>query len=635
LPGSLTCAVGEYNKLFIGTDSNKIIQYRRENDALLGDIESALIETELRSKFIGLSEPYSMPVSTIVSGGNQVIAGIGNKPEVWSYTEKIIEQPITEELWSTTYFDRWFANSPAPWQFFATETNQASGGITTSSENNGLVYWAAITEPNSEIGMRELITINGDSGRSVIFRTDSGSDWEQSSSNSENWMMEFELMHIDGDGKQSIEIADGRYRLRLNIDSEQVELISGENTVMVNHSGDSNVVAMSQLGGIVYPERGNIKVWNFSGGTGNNDYGPYWNGEDASGSTDNWLAGDYVIPFENNAAGEIFIENENDTSTFVREKQSLRVQALVDGDPVIYWKTENSGINVDNSVYFYVRMRLNSNGLNTNDAKLSMAWSPVKNPSPQDFVFSESVSVSQHGNFATYKFTPSWVGTMNSIAIQLQGVIQESDGPVVSLDDSGDYTFDIDYISCNTDSGVQNITDNFTPFRIGVSDKDVKIWVGKNYTPLINESDFLGWPTEKSEIIFGKIDLAEPQSKFGWSCMRYYIGNSLPPVTHEVKDFDLMWRFPSSGGVTAMTSYQGSLWAFTQGYPKYNAFDNPDSRTAHAYSYNRTDEHWSVETPGLPRDEVVYGFVNIRTAAQYQNSLVVCSDKINIMQTPE
>jgi hypothetical protein len=117
--------------------------------------------------------------------------------------------------------------------------------------------------------------------------------------------------------------------------------------------------------------------------------------------------------------------------------------------------------------------------------------------------------------------------------------------------------------------------------------------------------------------------------------MRYYIGNSLPPVTHEVKDFDLMWRFPSSGGVTAMTSYQGSLWAFTQGYPKYNAFDNPDSRTAHAYSYNRTDEHWSVETPGLPRDEVVYGFVNIRTAAQYQNSLVVCSDKINIMQTPE
>jgi hypothetical protein len=76
-------------------------------------------------------------------------------------------------------------------------------------------------------------------------------------------------------------------------------------------------------------------------------------------------------------------------------------------------------------------------------------------------------------------------------------------------------------------------------------------------------------------------------------------------------------------------------WAFTQGYPQYNAFDNPDSRTAHVYSYNRAGEYWKTENPNMPRDEVVYGFVNIRTACQYQNSLVVCADRVNIMEAPE
>jgi len=178
-PGSLTCAIGEYNKLFIGTDSNKILQYIRENDSELGDTELAIVETELRSKFLGVNEPYSMPVSSLASANEQVIAGIGNKPEIWSYTEKKIDQPAAEELWSSTYFDRNFVNNPAPWQFFATEANQLSGGDTNSSENDALITWGAITEPNEEIGMRELITIDGLEERSVIFRTDEGSDWEQ------------------------------------------------------------------------------------------------------------------------------------------------------------------------------------------------------------------------------------------------------------------------------------------------------------------------------------------------------------------------------------------------------------------------------------------------------------------------
>ena len=268
-------------------------------------------------------------------------------------------------------------------------------------------------------------------------------------------------------------------------------------------------------------------------------------------------------------------------------------------------------------------------------SKLYMAWSPVSNPQPSDFVFSESVDVHSDAHFVTYKFSPPWVGTMRSIALQLRGVLRESNDEIIALDDEGDYTFDIDYISCNTDLGSSNITDNFTPIRIGVTDRDVKVWVGRKNTPIISQSDFLGWATEKSEIIFGKISASEAQSTFGWSHMRFYIGESLAPIRYEVKDFDLMWRFPSSGGVTALTTYQGSLWAFTQGYPQYNAFDNPDSRTAHAYSYNRNGQYWKTENPNMPRDSVVYGFVNVRTACQYQNSLVVCSDRVNIMEAPE
>ena len=636
-PGSLTCAIGEYNRLFIGTDSNRILQYARENDDTLGDIESNLVETELRSKFLGNNEPYSMPVTCLAAANEQVVAGIGNKPEIWSYSQKKIDQPVTDEMWSTTYFDRWFVNNPAPWQFVATETNQLSGGNTMSSENDPLITWAAITEPNEEIGMRELITLDGPEGRSVIFRTDTGSDWEQACSNAENWMMEFNLMHLQGDGRQSIEIADGRYRVRLDFDDTEMTLTSGDNTITKNYEGWSDdATILTHTGGVVYPERGNKKIWNFAGTTQGNDYGPYWTGDEGDGETEDWLAGDFVIPFTNNAAGNIFAENESDTATFVRKTQSLRVHALLDGDPVIYWKSGNeNGIEVDNSVYFYVRMRLNASGLNTNDAKLYMAWSPVSNPEATDFVFSESVDVHADAHFVTYKFSPPWVGTMRSIALQLRGVTQESDDAVVSLDTGGDYTFDIDYISCNTDLGNNNITDNFTPIRIGISNKDVKVWVGRKSTPVINMTDFLGWPTEKSEIIFGKISDTETQSTFGWSQMRFYIGEALPPVLYEVKDFDLMWRFPSSGGVTTLATYQGALWAFTQGYPQYNTFDNPDSRTAHAYSYNRVGEYWKTENPSMPRDATVYGFVNVRTACQYQNSIVVCSDRVNIMEAPE
>lgn len=635
-PGSLTCAVGEYNRLFIGTDSNKILQYIRENDVELGDTEAALIETDLRSKFIGINEPYSMPVTCLAAANEQVVAGIGNKPEVWSYSQKKIDQPIADELWSTTYFDRWFVNNPAPWQFFATDINQLSGGTTASAENDPLITWAAITDPNEEIGMRELITLDGPAGRSVIFRTGTGSDWEQACSNAENWMMEFNLMHLQGDGRQSIEIADSRYRIRLDFDDTEMTLTSGNNTVTRNYAGWSDdATILTHTGGIVYPERGNKKVWNFAGTTDGNDYGPYWTGEEGVGETEDWLAGDFVIPFANNAAGNIFIENESDTATFVRKTQSLRVHALLDGEPVIYWKSDNDGLEVDNSVYFYVRMRLNAAGLNTNDAKLYMAWSPVSNPAPTDFVFSESVEVDSNANFVTYKFSPPWVGTMRSIALQLRGVMRESDEAIIALDDEGDYTFDIDYISCNTDLGSNNITDNFTPIRIGVTDKDIKVWAGRKSTPIINETDFLGWPTDKSEIIFGKIHDIEAQSTFGWSHMRFYIGESQAPVLYEIKDFDLMWRFPSSGGVTALSTYQGALWAFTQGYTQFNTFDNPDSRTAHAYSYNRAGEYWKTENPNMPRDEVVYGFTNIRTACQYKNSLVVCADRVNIMEAPE
>lgn len=275
-PGSLTCAIGEYNRLFIGTDSNKILQYIREDDTVLGDTEVALVETELRSKFLGVNEPYSMPVSVLAAANEQVVAGIANKPEIWSYSQKKIEQPIADELWSTTYFDRWFVNNPAPWQFLATEVNQLSSGITMSSENDPLLTWAAITDPNEETGMRELITLDGPENRSVIFRTDAGSDWEQACSNAENWMMEFNLMHIQGSGHQSVEIADGRYRVRLDFDAEELTLTSGSNSITRNYAGWSDDVnIMTHTGGVVYPERGNKKIWNFASSEAGNDYGPY------------------------------------------------------------------------------------------------------------------------------------------------------------------------------------------------------------------------------------------------------------------------------------------------------------------------------------------------------------------------
>ncbi|MBS1722319.1 MAG: hypothetical protein JSS66_04845 [Armatimonadetes bacterium] len=633
--GTLTCAIGEYNRVFIGTDSNRIVQYVREPGTNDSDVEADLVETTLRSQYLGTNEPYSMPVSALASTGDQVLAAIGNKPEIWAYSQKKVDSAVVEG-WSTTLFDRFFVNNPTPWQFYASDTNQLGGGDTLSSEEHPALTWAAITDPNEEHGIRELVTINGAEGQAVVFRTDEGSDWEQAISNATAWTLEFSTMAIEGTGAQSIEVADGRYRLHVDLYSDRLVVSSGENVLSAPFAGWSDEVEVRSLStNVVYPERGNKKVWNFSNASSGNDFGPYWiGGEDDTGSTQGWLAGDFVIPGENGAAGSIIVEDETDTASFVLPSQSLRVQALKDGEPTVYWKS-SQGVAVDNTVSFYVRLRLNlGTSFSAVGAKLEMAWSPMDNPDARDFVFNEGGPLQDSDGYVTYRFSPPWTGTMRSLAIRLDGVKTKEvfDAGILSVE--GDYSFDVDFISVNTEQGSNNISDNFTPVRIGVNGRDLKIWVGRTETPLVNSSDFLGWPTQKSEIVFGKTNTSEAACTFGWSYAKFIAGSVVTPVSYEVKDFGLMWRFPSSGGVTHLVPYQGALWALCAGISDYMFADNPDDRTIHAFSYNRQQEFWKTEPPRLPRDGTTNGFVRAVTACQYRNSLVLCAERVGIMAAP-
>lgn len=633
--GGITCGVSAYNRLFLGTDSNKILQYiRLRGGEDEGDSEGELVETELRSKYLGASEPYSMPVSSLSLAGGQVLAGIANKPEVWSYTQVKLDAPVPREAWSSTDFDRWFINNPTPWQFYASVENQLGGGDTMSSENHPLLTWAAITDPNNETGMRELITIDGQPARTVVYRAETGSDWEQASSGAETWTMEFDVIHIDGEpgGYQSIEVADGRYRVRLDLGRDSMTVHSGENSVVAAYEGWSDEVeARSLVGGPVYPERSNKKVWNFGEDEFGHDYGPYWPGDTQTDlSVMGWLAGHFVIGGDNGEAGTVMSEPESDTATFTRVTKYLRVKAIEGGDPVVYW-ADSSGVVVDNHVSFFVRLRLNLGvEFNADDAVLKMTWSQTDKISGQEFLFAEELPIQPGGGFVTYRFNPAWTGPMRSVALQLSGVQRVSEGVGGLADGDGDYTFDMDYVSVNTDAGNNNIRDNLTPIRIGVSGRDVKVWVGRLEEPLVDKRDFLQWPTEKSEIIFGKIDPSAPGTVTGWGGTRFYIGEMVAPVTYEERDFDIMWRFPSTGGVTHLVDHGGTVWALTQGVRENRKADNPNDRAAKAWSYSREMELWKPEGPAMPRQSGDYGFVRALCAAAYGNSLVACGQRARI-----
>jgi hypothetical protein len=194
-------------------------------------------------------------------------------------------------------------------------------------------------------------------------------------------------------------------------------------------------------------------------------------------------------------------------------------------------------------------------------------------------------------------------------------------------------SIDVDYIAIASNSVSSSIRDNLTPIRLAVTGRNVKVFVGKDESPLIEENQFLALPNARRFVRFGKIDTAEPSSIWGWGNLRYLAGEALPPVQRDIYDFHLTWRLPSAGGARVLVSHDGTAHVLSDGVYTNQRADNPDDRQIKLFAYNSDTETWKLESPSPNRsvvDSSLLGITRPFDAASVRGSLFVLGQRSNI-----
>jgi hypothetical protein len=95
--------------LFLGTNSGRVLRYER---TLINTTDSTeqetLEESLLQNEYIGEYESNVLPVSCLLATQEQILAGIGDRPEIWNFVLTHQIQPKPSELWAKQLFNKWF-----------------------------------------------------------------------------------------------------------------------------------------------------------------------------------------------------------------------------------------------------------------------------------------------------------------------------------------------------------------------------------------------------------------------------------------------------------------------------------------------------------------------------------------------
>ena len=651
MSGNITSMCSAFERLFIGTSNGIIYRYRRYVNSN-GAQEEELESVTLQSADIA-DEPTQMPISALLATGSQVFAGIANKPEVWSYTTQLLDNPTNQENWSSQAFDRWFMNDPAPWQYYTSNTVNGTAGIVdgyTFSRSDSInpaisslvpnIQWFAVSDPDSETGFKEMITLAGQPHGATVIVGGTGSDWEQSISNATVYTLEIETQCVAGTGSQGFAISDGRYTYTVTYTNTTVSICNGNTTTTVSlpspEVGPFSALTWMRrdYGGAEYVKRGIRRLWNFAA-PGNNPYvnedrGPLWPGGDpattTSTSVQGWAADQYVVPGTNGTDAGVVINPANsdateNTTSFTEPTRILRVTPTLNGDPRIVLSGISPNLFVDTKTKLYMRVRFVATPeISLSQAQLGVAWatSVASDQGPENIV---STPVKGQDEFHLYEFSPSWRGQLDTLWVEVSGINTVQGGLPPNAPTTPSLFIDIDYVCLAADETSTNFTDNLMPIRVGVNNQDVSIWVGFGVEPLINIPAFLSLPTDISEIRIGKLDTDSSQSQWGYSGVKWFIGEVVPPVSINHYEFGLQWRFPSTGGVTQLLHYQGAATAITQGIPDMRIYDDPNDRAAKAWAYNAGLQVWQPMAPPIPRLDNGVGIVKVLTVAEYMSTL--------------
>ena len=736
--GSVLSMASGFDHIFIGMNNGKVLKYDLRPLRVGAEEEyEQLTPYSLDAQYLGEDESVTLPVQALIHSGDQIIAGIGDRPEVWSYTERFLPNPINDESWAIAKLDRWFVNDPAPAQFYTQD------GVTTSRGHTNLNY-QRISDPYSPNGFRDILIMFGAALETTQFEYGIGSDWEQVSStqypssimdtpchvattenitlsglqtidgveliandrvlvkNQSNaaqngvyiaqsgswsrasdlndagefsyrmgirvtngddnarsmwilntpgpytvgtteleyiepsWTFEAEVMNINGSGAQGIQIGDGFWHLNVSFNRTTATIQSGDNIKSRSYIKHSEITPfMAVQGGLKYPESGVKRIWDFALDSDSllsqEDQGPYWIGNNTSpneginGNVEDWKASQFVIPAnDNNDAGIIEAETEYGTASFTAITRFLRITPAKKGDPRIQNSKVDLGadeILADSGAKILVRIRIVSkSGHPILNSKIRASWASDSN----NFVNWVEKPLQVSNDFVTYELQPSWSGKIDALSLEITNLPEGDDRP--------DF-IDIDFIAIASNYASPDLRDNLTPIRVAVTGRKVQLYVGKSEQPLIDEVNFMALPTQKRFVKFGKTNIYEDSSTWGWGNLKFLAGAAYPPITREIYDFRLSWRFPSTGGTRVLISHDGTVHALTDGIYLNKIGDNPDDRQMKIWSYQADKEVWKLEGPSPsrePQDSELLGLIRPFDGVSYRGSLIVAGQKGNI-----
>ena len=186
-PSGILSMTFAYNKIFMGLRNNIFATYEivpsievigptnfvsDENTQILNEEEVVTLNTLVPDNISDFSNDL-LSIECLEKGHNQIFAGISDRPEIWSYSEVPINNPLNDEDWATQIFDRNFADDPAPAQFYS------KGGVTNSRLNSNIthLFLDDITSPSA---LKSAVLLNGETNSETAFEFSVGSDWEQS-----------------------------------------------------------------------------------------------------------------------------------------------------------------------------------------------------------------------------------------------------------------------------------------------------------------------------------------------------------------------------------------------------------------------------------------------------------------------
>lgn len=609
-PYDLTCAESVYDAIFFGTKQGFVIKYTRERANTNSDttIVEDTSQLSLNHSKIDEFEPNILPVSCLFAADNQLLAGIGDRPEIFSYSQYLKDNPSVRHevagptgIWSTINFDKDWFYSHAPWQFYnngRTDTRGSSVATLLTTEDS-----------HSEYGYRDCVQIAGSSAQTHNFTYEDGSDWEQAVSNETMYTVDFTMKHVSGTGSQGFEIYDGRYYLDVQLTSSTVTATSGSVSTTKALMPSLQVVTPYDVSQQIYPDKGVIKMWNFSTST-TQDTNALYPGS-GTGVTQGWVA----IEF---ATTSVISESET-LGTQSGTSHSLRIAPYSTGTPLV-GTYNNTAFTVDSHSILLVRMRMNPvASYFAPTSVLKLAWSEYGSPAEfLDYQWVEH-AITYSSDYVTYVFRPTWSGQIRSMFLKIED-IPENNRPNI----------DIDYIAVVTETGYSDVTRDLTGVRVAVDGRNIRVWVGKTIHPIIEQENFLSLETDLLQLRFGKTKINEAASTWLYSGLKYSVGIDIGPVSIDIKPFTCAYRFPSSGGVRKLVSHQGSVWTLTDGYYTFKIADNPDDHAFKAWSYIPEEETWRYEDPSTPRFTGGLGIVRPLAAVSYNDNLLISGHRGNI-----